>query len=299
MENANTKSLSLLALEGRVSVCQVDRRATVAVPRQARFFSVTRTSEELSVVCDEEHAPDGFEVEAGWRAIKVDGPLAFSVTGVMSSLTGPLAGADVPVFTLSTFDTDYLFVKEERLEEAMAVLTAAGHEFVEPPATRPIKSDDDDLMREMLAVAAYAEDEETAASNPELSRYIDGGGQDGDLGFVAEDASGESVGAAWLRLFPAEDPGYSFISEDVPELAIGIRASERGSGFGRVLMERVIEEASGKYPAISLSVREENPAFRLYRRLGFEVVEGREVTNRTGGRSLVMKLDLDAKPAAR
>ncbi|WP_205544157.1 GNAT family N-acetyltransferase [Rubrobacter indicoceani] len=293
MENTNAKPLCLLALEGRLAVCQVDRRATVAVPREARFFSVTRTPEELSVVCDEEHAPEAFEVEVGWRAIKVDGPLAFATTGVISSLTGPLAEANIPVFSLSTFDTDYLLVKEAKLEEARGVLTEAGHHFVVPPLVRPIKADDEDLMREMLTVAAHADDEEEVVHDPEISRYIDGWGQDGDLGCVVEDASGEAVGAAWVRLFPLEDPGYGFVSEDIPELAIGVRAGERGSGFGRALVERIIEEARGRYPAISLSVRRDNdPAAKLYRRLGFMVVEGNEKANRAGGESIVMKLDL-------
>ncbi|MGI8648796.1 MAG: GNAT family N-acetyltransferase [Rubrobacter sp.] len=287
------KPLRLLVLSGRFVVCWMDRRSSISVPVDAGVFSVTRTPDELSIVCDERYAPEGAEVESGWCAIKVEGSLEFSQTGVISSLTVPLAEAEIPVFVVSTFETDYLFVKEEHLGRVTSILPEAGHTFVEAPVLRPLMFGDEDFMREMLTAAAHAENEEAVAYDPELSRYIDGWGQDGDLGFVAEDASGEPLGAAWVRLFPAEDPGYGFVGEDVPELAVGVRAGERGEGIGRALIELVISESVGRYPAISLSVRQDNqPALRLYRRLGFKAVEGREVTNRAGGESFMMRLEL-------
>lgn len=121
----------LLALEGRFAVCKLDRGAGISVPEDARFFCVTCAQEELSVVCGESDAPEGSEVEGGWRALKVEGPLEFSVVGVISSLTKPLADAEIPVFVVSTFDTDYLFVKYERFEETASVLSGAGYDVVE------------------------------------------------------------------------------------------------------------------------------------------------------------------------
>jgi hypothetical protein len=88
---------------------------------------MTRTADELSVVCGEEAVPDGVRCERGWRGLRVCGPLAFSETGVLSSLVGPLAKAGIPVFVVSTHDTDTILVKEEQLSAAAAVLVAEGH----------------------------------------------------------------------------------------------------------------------------------------------------------------------------
>jgi hypothetical protein len=91
------------------------------------FFSVTRTGEELSVVCREVLVPEGIRAERGWRAIRVAGVLDLSEVGVLASLVVPLAGAGISLFALSTFDTDYLLVKEHDLGRAVEALVAAGH----------------------------------------------------------------------------------------------------------------------------------------------------------------------------
>lgn len=92
--------------------------------------SVTRTPEELSIVCSESAMPLGTRCERGWRAFQVKGPLEFGLTGILDALTDPLARAGVSIFAISTFDTDYLLVREAQLEEAMATLQAAGHTLV-------------------------------------------------------------------------------------------------------------------------------------------------------------------------
>jgi uncharacterized protein len=86
------------------------------------FFSVTRTADETSVVCREELIPAGYLQERGFRLFKVEGPLDFSLTGILSSLLTPLAAAGIAVFTISTYDTDYLMVKGDKLEEAASAL---------------------------------------------------------------------------------------------------------------------------------------------------------------------------------
>jgi uncharacterized protein len=91
------------------------------------FFSITRTREELSIVCPVERVPAGVRSEAGWRAIQLIGPFPFDQIGVLASIVGPLAEAGVSVFAISTFDTDYVLVKAESLERAVAALTHAGH----------------------------------------------------------------------------------------------------------------------------------------------------------------------------
>lgn len=89
--------------------------------------SVTRTESELSIVCVEAAVPTEASAERGWRMLEVAGPLAFTLTGVLSSLTVPLAAAEIPLFAISTFETDYLLVREPNLARAVAALGDAGH----------------------------------------------------------------------------------------------------------------------------------------------------------------------------
>lgn len=117
--------LKLRLLEGRFSVCRLAGGAVLPpdlLAAHCDFVSITRTADELSVVCPEELAPAGAKVQPGWRAFKVQGPLDFALTGIIASLTAPLAEAKVSVFTVATFDTDYLLVREGDLEAAKAAL---------------------------------------------------------------------------------------------------------------------------------------------------------------------------------
>jgi hypothetical protein len=93
----------------------------------AEFFSVTRTSDELSIVCPTGRVPGGIKAETGCRVLKVMGPFALSEIGVLAALSVPLAAAKVSLFAISTFDTDYLLVSEEQLDAAIAALQGAGH----------------------------------------------------------------------------------------------------------------------------------------------------------------------------
>jgi hypothetical protein len=99
---------------------------------QGKFFSLVRTEDELSIVADEDAAiPEQAACERGWRALKVAGKLDFALTGVLVSILAPLAAEKISVFAFSTFDTDYVLVKQTALAAAMAVLRAAGHEVSE------------------------------------------------------------------------------------------------------------------------------------------------------------------------
>ncbi len=91
------------------------------------FVSLTRTRDELSVVCEERLVPAPLNREGGWRALKVEGPLDFAQVGVLASIASPLASAGVSIFTISTFDTDYVLVKDDRLVKALEALRSAGH----------------------------------------------------------------------------------------------------------------------------------------------------------------------------
>jgi uncharacterized protein len=93
------------------------------------FYSITKTLEELSIVLPESHIPQGCKVESGWKAIRVDGVLDFSLTGILTSLGNPLADAGISIFAISTFDTDYILIKSENLNSAIRLLSDAGHQI--------------------------------------------------------------------------------------------------------------------------------------------------------------------------
>jgi hypothetical protein len=93
------------------------------------FRSVTRTEHEVSVVCRDHDVPEGESVDRGWTVLEVMGPLDFSLTGVITSLVQPLAQAKVPIFLISTFESDYVLVRSSDLGRAADALEDAGHEF--------------------------------------------------------------------------------------------------------------------------------------------------------------------------
>jgi len=122
------KELVLTILQIRLAVCRLEPDAPVpAWPVCGGFYSITRTADELSVVCDEANIPPGARVEDGWRALKVEGPLDFSLTGILARLAGVLASVKISLFALSTFDTDYILVRETHLRAAAAALREAGY----------------------------------------------------------------------------------------------------------------------------------------------------------------------------
>jgi uncharacterized protein len=92
------------------------------------LVSITRTAEELSIVCATARVPLGVRVQGGWRAFQLHGPIPFSETGVLSSLLAPLAAVRVSIFAVSTFDTDYVLVPEGQLDAAARALADAGHD---------------------------------------------------------------------------------------------------------------------------------------------------------------------------
>jgi uncharacterized protein len=125
----------------RLAVCRFAFDARIPTwALEGGFFCVVRTRDELSIVCTEDactedactedRIPDGALAERGWMALKLEGPFPFSMTGVLASFLQPLAEARIPIFAISTFDTDYVLIKRENLEQAVAALAVAGHEKV-------------------------------------------------------------------------------------------------------------------------------------------------------------------------
>ena len=120
--------LNLLGVEGTFAVSKLPTGS--ALPPWATagdLFSVTRTADELSVVCRQEVVPEGVVCERGWRCLRAAGSMPFTLVGVLASLTTPVAKAGVGVFAFSTFDTDYLLVKVAEFPKAVAALRGAGH----------------------------------------------------------------------------------------------------------------------------------------------------------------------------
>ena len=126
----NRTNLTLSLLPDNYSICRLGPAADIPPWALAgNYFSITRTEEELSLVCSQEVVPDGVLCEKGWRCIMVVGPLDFSLTGILASLTASLAEVGISVFAISTFDTDYLLVKADNLKRAVLKLQEAGHRF--------------------------------------------------------------------------------------------------------------------------------------------------------------------------
>lgn len=120
--------LTLSVLPQRLAVCRFGPEATIpAWATIAPFFSVTRTVEELSIVCPENHIPLDVPCERDWQALKLEGPFEFSLVGILAAVAAPLAEAGVSVFAIATYDTDYVLVRESQFEQAVSVLRAAGH----------------------------------------------------------------------------------------------------------------------------------------------------------------------------
>ena len=120
--------LTLTVLTERLSICRLDAGAEIPEwATGASFFSVTRTEDELSIVCPEEDAPGGVSQERGWRALKLEGPFSLSMVGILSSLAAPLSEAGASIFAISTFDTDYVLVREGQLDLTVDTLRENGY----------------------------------------------------------------------------------------------------------------------------------------------------------------------------
>jgi uncharacterized protein len=126
-----SRNLKYRVLAESLAVCRLP--SDVGIPAAALaggFFCVVRTRHELSVVCTEDRIPDSALAERGWVALMLEGPFPFSMSGVLASFVQPLAEAEIPIFAISTFETDYVLIKRENLEQAVTTLSAAGHRKV-------------------------------------------------------------------------------------------------------------------------------------------------------------------------
>ena len=139
---------------------------------------------------------------------------------------------------------------------------------------RPAEASDEPFLREMLYLALFVPPgqpplPQSVLGDPAIARYVEGWRtRSGDSGLIAL-VQRVPVGAAWLRFFPASDPGYGFVDERTPELSVAVLAAYRGKGIGSLLVDRLLQSVD----AASLSCDPANPAWRLYIRLGFAPLE--------------------------
>ncbi len=120
--------LNLTILPEKIAVCKFQSNSEIpAWALNSTFYSITKTKEELSIVCLEDQLEGDEQVERGWKAIKVEGPLDFSLIGILANLSSILASGKISIFVISTFDTDYILVKEDQLEKAQQLLSKSGH----------------------------------------------------------------------------------------------------------------------------------------------------------------------------
>jgi hypothetical protein len=120
--------LTLSVWAERYAICHFPARTPVPEwAMQGNFSSVTVTIDEVSIICGETLVPHGTECEPGWRLFRCEGPLDFSLTGIMASIAEPLADANITIFPIATYDTDYVLVRETQLEETIQALTGYGH----------------------------------------------------------------------------------------------------------------------------------------------------------------------------
>lgn len=127
-EHEQPRTLRLTVLPHRLCIARLAPDQDIpAWATQGPLFSVTRSDQELSIVCCEDRVPPDMTREDGWQALRVEGPLDFALVGIVASLSSALAAANVSIFVVSTYDTDYLLVRIRDVERATAALVAAGH----------------------------------------------------------------------------------------------------------------------------------------------------------------------------
>jgi len=119
----NTKKLMLSVLPEKLGICHFDKNSPLPDwAKNISFCSITRTKDELSIVCPQDKIPAGVMFEKDWQAFKVEGPLGFVSTGIVSSLSSPLAEAGISIFYIDTYETSYILVEDKNLGKATEIL---------------------------------------------------------------------------------------------------------------------------------------------------------------------------------
>lgn len=278
-----TVGQTLTPLPGAYAICRLAPDAPLpALPDLAEvpgLWSVTRTPDELSVVCRVDDAPAGARVDAPWCVLRLEGPFDLTgQTGILASVVTPLAQARVSVFALATYDTDLVLVPAGRAGQARRALATAGHAVAVPPVTvRPTTPED---VRELsrfvgeafLAYRDFAPEGWTGPSRDGVERRM----QERlaayrTTAFVAHDPAGALVGAAG-SVVEEPDPGTVFIWQ------VFVDPGHQGTGLAVDLLTRLLDlaRADGCARARLSAPRDSPQARAFYARHGFAPVPGGE-----------------------
>ena len=147
---------------------------------------------------------------------------------------------------------------------------------------RPLTPTDEPFLWEMLYQAIHVQDGEpplprTIINEPEISRYVLHWGSEGDEGLIAIDGTtAKPIGAIWIRPFKTDNKGYGYVDDQTPEISMAVLPGHRNRGVGSALLSQLIDLVDGRYSSLSLSVSRTNPAARLYKRFGFEIIGERD-----------------------
>jgi ribosomal protein S18 acetylase RimI-like enzyme len=151
---------------------------------------------------------------------------------------------------------------------------------------RSITEQDITFLWDMLYESVYTPEGKEPASrdiinHPSISKYVEGWGRDGDIGYIAVNDLGEPIGSITIRYFNKDNRGYGYVNDETPELGMAVRSEYRGRGIGTELLKTLLEQAKMKgIYKLSLSVDPNNPAMNLYKRFGFKEI-GKEGTSIT------------------
>ncbi|GFP75321.1 ACT domain-containing protein [Clostridium fungisolvens] len=125
------KILTMRLLRDKYGVCRLDKNEIIpSWAQNGEFFSITKTADELSIVCDEDNIPDNIKCEKDWNILKIEGPLDFSLIGILSSISSILADKGISIFAVSTYDTDYILIKNKDIDKAVKSLIEERYEIL-------------------------------------------------------------------------------------------------------------------------------------------------------------------------
>jgi len=127
----SAKVLTMKLLKEKFGVCRLNKDESIPEwVKDSEFYSITRTFDELSIVCSQNLVPCDVKCENDWKVLKVEGPLDFSLIGILSSISSVLAQEKISIFAISTYDTDYILVKDKDIDNAVKALTKEKYEVI-------------------------------------------------------------------------------------------------------------------------------------------------------------------------
>ncbi len=264
METVLGPNLALTLLTTHLAVCRLDPAAVVPPwVATGEFTSVTRTADELSIVCAESAVPEGVRCEKGWRALKLEGPFDFSQVGILLAIAEPLAQAGVVLLAIGTYDTDYVLVRQAQLEQAVAALRTSGHTVRETAAElrfRPATAEDAEFLYRLHRAAMQEYVQQTWGWEEEWQQRYFQEHFDPAASQVVQ-LGGLDVGVVSI----VEQPDRVFIG------GIEILPKYQNRGIGTAILRGALDRARRLGKPVALQVLKVNPARALYERLGFTV----------------------------